>query len=39
MASWLHKTEPSTGLVRISSLSTMPVNPHHRKLLEKLGVK
>ena len=27
------------GLVRISRLSTMPVNPHHRKLLAGLGVK
>lgn len=27
------------GLVRISRLSTMPVSPAHRKLLEKLGVK
>ena len=27
------------GLVRISRLSTMPVNATHRKLLQKLGVK
>ncbi len=27
------------ALVRISRLSTMPVSPAHRKLLEKLGVR
>lgn len=27
------------GLVRISRLSTMPVSPEHRRILETLGVK
>ena len=42
MASWLLKADRGLadfGLVRISRLSTMPVNPHHRQLLAGLGVK